>query len=82
MCRGGILARFLQWLNYINIVPYCVSLKETDKFHSFICLSVCSSGPRLGKAGGLLRPGPSWICDEDSAIRHGRRLNGHNRGCG
>lgn len=66
----------------MNIVPNCVYFKEIDKFHSYICLSVCSLGPRLGEASGLLRPGPSWICDEDSAIRHGRRLNGLDRGCG
>lgn len=60
----------------------CVYFKEIDQFHSYICLSICSLGPRVGKASRLLRLGPSWICDEDSAIRHGRRLNGHNRGCG
>lgn len=67
-------------MNIRDGVISSVYFKENANFHPYISLFVCSLGPRLGKASGLLRPGTSWVCDEDSTIRHGRRLDGHDRG--
>ena len=47
----------------------------------FLLLSILflfTPGPRVGEASGLLRPGPSGVCDEDSPIWHGWRPSGRN----
>lgn len=82
--RTFILNGLFNGLNFMNIragVMSSVCSKEIANFHPYISPFVFSLGPRLGKASGLLRPGTSWVCDEDSTIRHGRRLDRHDRGC-